>query len=51
MTLLYSPSHRRSIPPIYFKSSPGLNAISWYNKLSPILGEDINSLTYIQRAS
>ena len=47
MTLLYSPID--AAYPLHTLSH--LNAVSWYNKLSPILGEDINSLTYIQRAS
>ena len=49
MTLLYSPTD--AAYPLYTLRVRYLNAVSWYNKLSPILGEDINSLTYIQRAS
>ena len=49
MTLLYSPTDAEySLHTLRVRH---LNVVSWYNKLLPILGEDINSLTYIQRAS
>ena len=49
MTLLYSPTD--AAYHLHTLRVRHLNAVSGYNKLSPIRGEDNNSLTYIQRAS